>query len=119
MAAPLQEADWRREPCVDNMKDVLLSLLFFLVLIGVDWALVDGFRRSLLAFRDVPKAYDYRSFMFPRILIIFLSAILLYLGSQTNLFGQHVVPITIVAIGIFFMSSLYPQIVMFLRSKAY
>ena len=101
------------------MKDALLSLLFFLVLVGVDWALVVGFRRSLLAFRDVPKEYNYRRFVFPRIFIIFLSAILLYLGSQTDLFGQNGVPLTFAAIGIFLISSLYPQIVMFLRSKAY
>lgn len=101
------------------MKDALLLLLFVLVLIGVDWALVDGFRRSLLAFRDVPKEYDYRRFIFPRFIVILLSAILLYFGSQTDAFGKYGVILSFTSIGMFFVSSLYPQIVMFLRSKAY
>lgn len=104
---------------VMNMKDALLSLLLFLVLIGVDWAMINGFRRSLLAFRDVPKEYDYRRFIFPRFIVILLSAILLYLGSQTDVFGKYSITLSFTSIGMFFVSSLYPQIVMFLRSKAY
>jgi hypothetical protein len=101
------------------MKDVLLSLLFFLILVGVDWALVDGFRRSLLAFRDIPKEYNYKRFIFPRILVILISAVLLYVSSQTDAFGRHGIALSFVSMGIFFISSFYPQIVMFLRSKAY
>lgn len=101
------------------MKDILLSLLFFLNLVGVDWALVDGFRRSLLAFRDIPKEYNYMSFIFPRILAILISAVLLYVSSQTDAFGCHGVELSFMSMGIFFISSFYPQIGMFLNSKAY
>ena len=99
------------------MKDVLVCLLYFLVLIGVDWALFDGFRRSLLAFRDIPTEQNYERFLFPRVLIILLSSVLLYLSSQTDLFGQYHVALSFTALGIFLVSSLYPQVVMFLRSK--
>lgn len=101
------------------MKDILFSLLFFLVLVGVDWALVDGFRRSLVAFRDIPAEYSYRKFIFPRVVVIFISAVLLYVSSQTKVFGEHGVTLSFVSIGLFLLSSFYPQIVMFLRSKAY
>lgn len=101
------------------MKDALFSLLFFLVLFSVDWAMIDGFRRSLLAFRDVPTDCNYKKFIFPRIILIILSAVLLYFSSQTNLFGHYGVELSFVSIGVFFMSSFYPQIVMLLRSKAY
>lgn len=113
------EADWHRAGCVDNMQDVLLSILFFVILASVDWALVDGFRRSLLAFRDIPEYYNYRRFMFPRIFVILLSSIILYYSSQTDAFGNKGFVFSISAIVVFFMSSLYPQIVMLLRSKAY
>lgn len=101
------------------MKDALFSLLFFLVLVGVDWALVDGFRRSMLAFCDIPEEYNYRRFIFPRIIAILISAVLLYISSRTDTFGRHGVSLSFVSVGIFFLSSFYPQIVMFLRSKAY
>lgn len=101
------------------MKNILFSLLVFLIFIGMDWILIDGFKNSLTAFRDVPKEYNYKRFLFPRIFIILLSALLFYFSSRTDFFGQCGFPLIFVAMGIFFLSSLYPQVVMFLRSRAY
>lgn len=101
------------------MEDAAFALLACLIVVGVDWALIDGFRASLVAFRDLPKAYNYRKFLFPRIFLILLSGLTIYIGSQTDAFGEQRDVAIFFAIALFFITSLYPQVVMFLRSKSY
>jgi hypothetical protein len=101
------------------MENALYSLLFFVALVGVDWALIDGFRRSILTFRKVPEYYNYRYFAFPRMILVFVFSVTLYFGSQTNVFGQHGTELSFVSAGMFLLTCLYPQAVMLFNSRPY
>lgn len=101
------------------MEHVAYALLTCLMLIGVDWALIDGFRMSLASFRDVPRCLNYKKFMFPRLVIVVIAGTLIYTASQTQAFNNLSNAVLGLAIGAFFLSSFYPQILMFLRSKPY
>ena len=104
---------------VTEMEHIAYALLTCFLLIGVDWALIDGFRMSLASFRDVPSDLNYKKFMFPRLVIVAIAGILIYAASQTQAFSGLSDTVLGSAIAVFLLSSFYPQIVMFLRSKPY
>lgn len=101
------------------MEHIAYALLTCLLLIGVDWALIDGFRMSLTSFRNVPSHFNYKKFMFPRLAIVVIAGILIYCASQTQAFNNLSNTVLSLAIAVFFLSSFYPQVVMVLRSKPY
>ena len=101
------------------MEHAAYALLTCLFLIGVDWALIDGFRMSLASFRDVPSHLNYKKFMFPRLGAVVIAGVLIYAASQTRAFNNLSNTVLGLAVVLFFLSSFYPQIVMFLRSKPY
>ena len=101
------------------MEHLPYILAISLILMGVDWALIDGFRASLKAFRDIPRKLDYKYFLFPRIIVTITSGIMIYLCAETKLFGDYSVVLIFAAILVFFVTSLYPQAVMLFRSKTY
>ena len=101
------------------MEHIVFALFTCIILVGVDWALIDGFRVSLSYFREVSESCNYKDFLFPRIGITVISGIMLYVGFQTDLFEESSNVVGITSIVLFFISALYPQVVMFARSKPY
>ncbi len=101
---------------IGNTAFIILTCI---IAVGVDWALVDGFRSCLVAFRSLPEDYNYRRFLFPRIIVILASGIGIYVGSETHILGERSTLVICLAMVLFFVTSLYPQVVMFLRSKPY
>jgi hypothetical protein len=101
------------------MEHLAYALLSCLVVIGVDWVLIDGFRASLVGFRKLPEGYRYRRFIFPRISMVIISAIVMYLSSQTMLFGHMSDVVGVVGMAAFILLVIYSQVVMFLHSKPY
>lgn len=99
------------------MEHVAYALLSCLVVIGVDWALIDGFRASLVKFRKLPEGYGYRDFVFPRIGLVIITGVVMYLSSQTKLFGDMSGVAAVGAMAVFVLSVIYPQIIMFRRSE--
>jgi hypothetical protein len=101
------------------MEYVAYALLSCLVLIGLDWALIDGFRASLVGFRKLPEGCRYRHFIFPRIGMVIIAGVVMYVSSQTKLFGEMSDVAGIGAMAAFVLLVIYPQVVMFRRSEPY
>lgn len=101
------------------MEHIAYALLSCLVVAGVDWALIDGFRASLAGFRDVPKGYEYRRFVFPRLVFVIAAGLVMYLSAWTGLLGEMSDLAAVAAIVLFILLVLYPQVVMFTHSKPY
>lgn len=113
----LPEAGWRLAPFVVKMEHVFLSLLFCAIMVFVDWALVDGFRTSIISFRSLPENYNYKHFFYPRIFLILFCGILLHASSQTELFDDYSDVVSFISILLFIVSALYPQVMMYFKSE--
>lgn len=101
------------------MEHIAYALLSCLVVIGVDWALIDGFRASLVGFRKLPEGYRYKHFVFPRIGMVIITGIVMYLSSRTKLLGDMSDVAGVGAMAAFLLLVIYPQVVMFRRSEPY
>jgi uncharacterized membrane protein HdeD (DUF308 family) len=101
------------------MEHVVFALFTCVILVGADWALIDGFRMSLSYFRDVSDDYDYKRSLFPRMAITVVSGVMLYVSFQTNILEENSSVVGVISIALFFISAFYPQAIMFARSKPY
>lgn len=98
------------------MESLSYLVTVCVVAVGLDWALYNGTYRSLQAFFRIPDGINYRHFVFPRIILILLSGVVVAISTQGD---EPNVPIALAGFAIFLATSIYPQVRTFMKAERY
>jgi hypothetical protein len=92
------------------------TFLVCAITVGLDWALYNGTYRTLQAFYRIPSDINYRRFFFPRIILIFISGVIISVATQGS---APNIPMSLIGFAVFLTVSIYPQAVTFANAKRY
>jgi len=105
-----------QERSVSEMETLLYILVVCLTAVGLDWALYNGAYRSIQAFFRIPVDIGYRTFLFPRIVLVVLSGIIVAIAT---LRVKADVPMALTGFAIFLVVTVYPQVRTFMAAERY
>lgn len=97
-----------------SLEFIAFLSAFVIVGLALDGAFYWRFRNMLEVFRSVPDGLDYRYFVFPRLLFVSASALVVGWGSYTRPTDATLIIAGSVA---FLVFSSYPHIIIYCRSR--